>query len=178
VPSPRRFPPPWAAEETDACFIVRDSNGQALSYVYFEDQPGRRAAAKQLTRDEARRMAANFAPSCRSCCAGRRDKRGVTRLQPPFTTVRTMSALDPKSGSIAATHYLTSWATTRHVIANRPLYSITLSARVRKDSGMVSPSALAVFRLTTRSNFAGSSTGMSSGLTPRRTLTIRRANCR
>ena len=38
---------------------------------------------------------------------------------------------------------------------------------------MVSPIALAVFRLTTRSNFGGSSTGMSSGLTPRRTLTSR-----
>jgi hypothetical protein len=28
---PRRFPPPWIAEETDACFIVRDANGQALA---------------------------------------------------------------------------------------------------------------------------------------------------
>jgi hypothetical protein len=26
----RRFPPPWSVEETDACFIVRDANGQAL----------------------------------------------------------------------------------------------------------------------------------------------------
>ena len=29
-----------SAEETDACFIVRDANGQALAYVYFEDEPG------------------------------------------------------------------------------------------------------------------------------------------
>jgi hypothetical protein len=29
----RRFPPPWSVEETDACFIVRDGNGQALTYV-------------------------------------------------------------------------------------------------------------------------------------------------
>jgi len=39
----RRFPPPWSVEETDACFIVRDKNGQALAYVYFEEEPGRSA---------------------------------------------------------------------------------------------------------------------------------------
>ena len=60
-PEPRRFPPPWTAEETDARFIVRDHKGQALAYVYFEDEPGRRSAAHLLTRDEARRIAANIA---------------------------------------------------------------------------------------------------------------------
>ena len=59
--SSRRFPPPWTAEETDACFIVRDSGGQALAYVYYENEPGRRMAAKLLTKDEARRIAANIA---------------------------------------------------------------------------------------------------------------------
>jgi hypothetical protein len=44
----RRFPPPWSVDETDACFIVRDANGQALAYVYFEDEPGRRSAARLL----------------------------------------------------------------------------------------------------------------------------------
>jgi hypothetical protein len=38
VPEPRRFPPPWTVEETEACYIVRDVNGQALAYVYFEDE--------------------------------------------------------------------------------------------------------------------------------------------
>ena len=35
----RRFLPPWSVEELDACFVVRDHNGQALAYVYFEDEP-------------------------------------------------------------------------------------------------------------------------------------------
>jgi hypothetical protein len=53
----RRFPPPWSVEETTACFIIRDHGGQALAYVYFEEEPGRRSAAKLLTRDEARSRA-------------------------------------------------------------------------------------------------------------------------
>ena len=57
----RRFAPPWSAEETEACFIVRNDNGQALAYVYFEEEPGRRSAAHLLTRDEARRIAADVA---------------------------------------------------------------------------------------------------------------------
>jgi hypothetical protein len=41
-----RFPPPCSAEETDACFIVKDSAGQKLAYVYFEEEPGRRIAGR------------------------------------------------------------------------------------------------------------------------------------
>jgi hypothetical protein len=61
-PSSANFPPPWTIEEANnTCFIVRDNSGQALGYFYFEDEPGRRSTAKLLTKDEARRMAANFA---------------------------------------------------------------------------------------------------------------------
>jgi hypothetical protein len=51
----RRFPPPWRAEEHDACFIVN------LAYVYFENEPGCRSASKLLSRGEARRIAVNIA---------------------------------------------------------------------------------------------------------------------
>jgi hypothetical protein len=57
----RRFPPPWSIEEAAACYIVRDGAGQAMAYVYYEEEPGRRSAAKLLSKDEARRIAANIA---------------------------------------------------------------------------------------------------------------------
>jgi hypothetical protein len=57
VMADRRFPPPWDIEEHDkSCFIVRDNNEQALAYVYFENESGRRAAANLFTRGEARRI--------------------------------------------------------------------------------------------------------------------------
>jgi hypothetical protein len=37
---------------------VEDSAGQKLAYVYFEEESGRRSAAKLLTKDEALRIAA------------------------------------------------------------------------------------------------------------------------
>ena len=33
----RRIPPPWSIDELEACFVVKDSIGQQLAYVYFEE---------------------------------------------------------------------------------------------------------------------------------------------
>jgi hypothetical protein len=55
------FPAPWSVEELDGCIIVWDRDGQAITYVYFEDDPRRRSAAKLLTRDDARQIAADIA---------------------------------------------------------------------------------------------------------------------
>jgi len=38
----RRLPPPWTVEDIDAAFVVKDSSGQKLAYVYYEEEPGRR----------------------------------------------------------------------------------------------------------------------------------------
>ena len=61
--------------------IVRDANRQALAYVYCEEEPGRRAATKLLTCDEARRIAAKHRQAARAATWAPPIRRGVTRLQ-------------------------------------------------------------------------------------------------
>jgi DNA-binding NtrC family response regulator len=53
--------PPWSVEEQAACFVVRDDNSEVIATVYYEQDPVRRAATKLPTKDEARRIAAQFA---------------------------------------------------------------------------------------------------------------------
>ena len=46
----------WAPGRRDLPhYVVRDADKQQLAYVYYENEPGRRSAAKLLTKDEARR---------------------------------------------------------------------------------------------------------------------------
>jgi hypothetical protein len=62
MPGSRRFPPPWTVEECRGIsYFVRDANNFAVAFVYFESEPGRRAAANLMTKDEARRIAADIA---------------------------------------------------------------------------------------------------------------------
>src|SRR5262249_43489893 len=56
-----------------------------------------------------------------------------------------------------------------------PHHSITSSARCCKNKGTSSPSAFAVLRLMTSSNFVGCSTGRSAGLAPLKILSTKTA---
>jgi hypothetical protein len=59
--SERRFLVPWTAEERDSCFVVRDANGQPLSYIYFQNESEPLWAPKLLSKDEARSIAIKIA---------------------------------------------------------------------------------------------------------------------
>ena len=55
------FPSRWTVEELEACFVVVDSDGQKVAFIYHWDEPGQRVAAKLPTKEQARQIAANIA---------------------------------------------------------------------------------------------------------------------
>jgi hypothetical protein len=57
----RRFPAPWREEKFSGGYVVRDATGQALAYLYARATESEAIEAKQLTFDEARRIAVNIA---------------------------------------------------------------------------------------------------------------------
>jgi hypothetical protein len=57
----RRLPPPWHADKFSGGYVVRDANGFAVAYVYGRSTEAEAMEAKQMTMDEARRVASNIA---------------------------------------------------------------------------------------------------------------------
>jgi len=59
--STTRFARPWSVVENSESFTVQSASGLPIAYVYFCDEPTRRLSTNRMTRDEARRIAANIA---------------------------------------------------------------------------------------------------------------------
>src|SRR5262249_9350932 len=79
-----------------------------------------------------------------------------------------MSALSPKADKEQTCWYVRFVPKADLRTAAKHRYSITSSASKRNDSGIESPSALAVLRLTRTAKFVGCTTGRSAGLSPRK----------
>jgi len=58
---PSRFPAPWSVIPQAECFIVADATGYPLAYVHFSDRVIIGTGPDRLTKDQARRIAANIA---------------------------------------------------------------------------------------------------------------------
>lgn len=59
--SPCRLPPPWTVHELGECFRVEDADGSSLAYFDFKGDGRRSSDFRSLSREEARRLAVNFA---------------------------------------------------------------------------------------------------------------------
>lgn len=60
MPEPERMPIPWTMIEHSESYEVRDASGQTLTFIYFEDEPGRRRQMKRVSKDMARRLASQI----------------------------------------------------------------------------------------------------------------------
>ena len=107
--SPRRFPSLWSVDEEEACVTVLDATGPLRLFRgragTARGRPGadpRRGPAHRRQRGQADRVLLRPPPPM---------KRGVTTLQRHIHDGPRHVRLHPNAGSIAATHYLTSWAT-------------------------------------------------------------------
>jgi hypothetical protein len=53
------FPAPWSFQEREGGFVIKDAKGRALAFLVF-DNDAIPSSYPRLTRDEARRLAANM----------------------------------------------------------------------------------------------------------------------
>jgi hypothetical protein len=118
------------------------------------------------TPDRRHRTAPDEHPDMRLKSADQSMITDVSRLRPHLCTITTSTAPTQIVGEDAEPRLR---RLTRDIRANSIFYSITSSASERNDL-VSSPSALAVVRLMTSSNFVGCSTGRSPGFVPRSIL--------
>jgi hypothetical protein len=57
----RRFMRPWKVIEHEESYEVQDAVGLPLASVYFENETIRQTSTRRLSKDEARRVAAQIA---------------------------------------------------------------------------------------------------------------------
>jgi len=101
---------------------------------------------------------------------GTERSRGRKRLRPAVPS-HAHVWIAPKADQRSKLAARSLSATSRHMQCSKKLrYSISSSARDRNDSGIVRPSALAVFILMSSSKCVGCSTGRSAGWAPFRIL--------
>ena len=121
-----------------------------------QSKPSRRSSRKEPTSPTS-----NVVDKC-SASKGKKDTLSVPL--PKFRSPR--SHCNVCENSINGHHPLEKRRPKTAICGSRRAHSITSSAALRSDAGIVMPSTLAVSRLTTNSNLVGCWTGRSAGLAP------------
>src|SRR5262245_55717299 len=103
------------------------------------------------------------------------------RADPTVVEGRRVGAQEPDSRQfrwrLGARHQRPRRRPAKHRDERAPVHSMTSSARAMRAFGTSNPSALAVLRLITSSNFVGCCTGRSAGLAPFRMRSTYEADC-
>jgi hypothetical protein len=60
------LPAPWRADKIPGGYVVRDANGQALTYIYSRDNEAEALQAKVLTKETRRGGSPSTSRGCRS----------------------------------------------------------------------------------------------------------------
>jgi hypothetical protein len=60
-----RLTPPIRLRQLDEAFVIEDGAGQAVAYLYFDDDDARRRASKRLTKADALEAAKVIAAAIR-----------------------------------------------------------------------------------------------------------------
>jgi hypothetical protein len=94
----RRFPPPWRADKIPGGYAVRDTNGQAIAYIYSRENEAEARKAKVLTADEARRLAIDIARLPELLGKGACGLSSRARRRSPAVSPRVSKALAPFAG--------------------------------------------------------------------------------
>ena len=76
----RRFPPHRRTHKIAGGYVVRDANGQALTYLYSRGNEGDALQAKVLTAEVARRIAINIARLAELLGAGELTERAMQQM--------------------------------------------------------------------------------------------------
>lgn len=127
----RRFSPPWTVDEAEACFIIRDANGQALAYVYCKDERERlMCGCSNHVRPE---MNQNMAPSGETLAV---EKRAVRAELDNRRNKGRWSFGDPRVGFVDKAN--AAWPEPSESV---PHLSDVFSNEIRSRSGQCSQAA-------------------------------------
>jgi hypothetical protein len=122
--APRKlFARPWRVVEKPESFCIMDAGEQPLAFVYFEDEAGRARSMKRMSKDEARRLAAQIV-------------RLTDLLQEPEAAQSLAGRAGVRDQALACQPLMTGWRSSPAGVKPRYSISATTGAPTLRDARM------------------------------------------